>query len=46
MGDNIPIANGTNSDSLMVLNPKTGKWTLLARPLPDFVLSARAGRAH
>jgi hypothetical protein len=34
MGDNIPIANGTNSDSLMVLNPKTGKWTMLRVPYP------------
>jgi hypothetical protein len=34
MGDNIPIANGTNSDSLMVLNPKSGKWTLLRVPYP------------
>jgi len=34
MGDNIPIATGTNSDSLMVLNPKSGKWTLLRVPYP------------
>jgi hypothetical protein len=34
MGDDIPIANGTNSDSLMALNPKTGKWTILRVPYP------------
>jgi len=34
MGNNIPIANGTNSDSLMVLEPKTGKWTTLRVPYP------------
>jgi hypothetical protein len=34
MGDNVPIANGTNSDSLMVLDPKSGKWTLLRVPYP------------
>jgi hypothetical protein len=34
MGENIPVANGTNSDSLMVLDPKTGKWTILRVPYP------------
>jgi len=34
MGKDIPIANGTNSDSLMVLEPKTGKWTILRVPYP------------
>jgi hypothetical protein len=34
MGNDIPIANGTNSDSLMVLEPKTGKWTTLRVPYP------------
>jgi hypothetical protein len=34
MGDNMPIANGSNSDSLLVLEPKTGKWTTLRVPYP------------
>lgn len=34
MGYNIPIANGTNSDSLLVLDPKSGKWTTLRVPYP------------
>jgi hypothetical protein len=34
MGENIPVANGTNSDSLMVLDPKSGTWTLLRVPYP------------
>lgn len=34
MGNNIPIANGTNSDSLKVLEPKSGKWTILRVPYP------------
>ena len=35
MGENIPIVNGTNSDSLMALNPATGKWTILRVPYPQ-----------
>ena len=34
MGKDIPVATGTNSDSLLVLNPKTGKWTILREPYP------------
>jgi hypothetical protein len=34
MGTNIPIVNGTNSDSLMALDPATGKWTILRVPYP------------
>jgi hypothetical protein len=34
MGDNMPIANGSNSDSLLVLDPKTSKWTTLRVPYP------------
>jgi hypothetical protein len=34
MGENIPIVNGTNSDSLLALDPATGKWTTLRVPYP------------
>jgi cytochrome c553 len=34
MGENIPVVNGTNSDSLLVLDPATGKWTTLRVPYP------------
>jgi hypothetical protein len=33
-GKNIPIAAGSSSDSLQVLDPKTGKWTTLRVPYP------------
>jgi len=33
-GDNTPIANGSGSDSLLVLNPKTKEWTVLRVPYP------------
>jgi hypothetical protein len=34
LGPNIPIATGTGSDSLQVLDPKTGKWVTLRVPYP------------
>ena len=34
LGANIPVANGTNSDSLMVLNPATKTLTTLRVPYP------------
>jgi hypothetical protein len=34
LGENVPIANGTGSDSLLVLNPKTGDWLILRVPYP------------
>jgi len=34
MGNNIPIATGTGSDSLMILQPETGKWVTLRVPYP------------
>ncbi len=34
MGDNIPIATGTGSDSLLALDPTTGKWVVLRVPYP------------
>jgi hypothetical protein len=34
LGKNIPIATGTNSDSLLVLQPDTKKWTVLRVPYP------------
>jgi hypothetical protein len=34
MGENVPVVNGTNSDSLMALDPATGKWTILRVPYP------------
>ena len=35
MGENIPIANGSNSDSLLALNPETREWTVLRVPYPQ-----------
>ena len=34
MGENIPIANGSGSDSLLALDPETGEWTTLRVPYP------------
>jgi len=34
MGANKPIANGSNSDSLLVLDPATRQWTTLRVPYP------------
>ena len=34
MGENMPIATGSNSDSLLVLDPKTSRWTTLRVPYP------------
>jgi len=33
-GENAPMANGSNSDSIMVLNPQTRQWTYLRVPYP------------
>jgi hypothetical protein len=33
-GENTPMANGSNSDSLLVLNPQTKQWTTLRVPYP------------
>jgi hypothetical protein len=33
-GRNTPIATGSNSDALLVLDPETGKWTTLRVPYP------------
>jgi hypothetical protein len=33
-GENIPIATGSNSDALLVLNPQTRQWTILRVPYP------------
>ncbi len=33
-GENIPIATGSNSDALLVLNPQTKQWTTLRVPYP------------
>ena len=35
LGANVPIANGSNSDSLLALNPDTGEWTVLRVPYPQ-----------
>jgi hypothetical protein len=34
MGRNLPLANGSNSDALLVLNPETRQWTTLRVPYP------------
>ena len=33
-GDNTPIANGSGSDSILILNKKSGAWTQLRVPYP------------
>ncbi len=35
LGDNVPIANGSNSDSLIALMPDTGEWVVLRVPYPQ-----------
>ena len=35
MGDNIPIANGSTSDSLLALDPETNEWVVLRVPYPQ-----------
>ena len=34
LGENIPIANGSTSDSLLALDPDTGEWLVLRVPYP------------
>ena len=34
LGENIPIANGSSSDSLLALDPQSGAWTVLRVPYP------------
>jgi hypothetical protein len=34
LGANTPLATGSNSDSLLALNPQTGEWTTLRVPYP------------
>ena len=34
LGQNTPIATGSNSDSLLALDPETGEWTTLRVPYP------------
>ena len=34
LGDNIPMSNGSGSDSLLALMPDTGKWAVLRVPYP------------
>ena len=35
LGENIPIANGSGSDSLLVLKPATKEWVVLRLPYPQ-----------
>lgn len=35
LGENIPIANGSNSDSLLALDPETGEWVIIRIPYPQ-----------
>ena len=46
LGANTPFATGSNSDSLLALNPQTRQWTTLRVPVPARVLFARHGRPH
>ena len=34
LGENIPIADGSTSDSLLALDPDSGEWTILRVPYP------------
>ena len=34
LGEDVPIANGSTSDSLLALDPDTGEWTVLRVPYP------------
>ena len=34
LGQNTPIATGSNSDALLALDPETGEWTTLRVPYP------------
>ena len=34
LGENVPIANGSSSDSLLALDPESGAWTILRVPYP------------
>ena len=35
LGEDVPIATGSNSDSLLALDPETGEWTVLRVPYPQ-----------
>ena len=35
LGPNVPIANGSNSDSLLALMPETGEWVVMRVPYPQ-----------
>ena len=39
LGENVPIANGSNSDSLLALMPETGEWVVLRVPYPQAFFS-------
>ena len=34
LGENVPIADGSTSDSLLALDPDSGEWTILRVPYP------------
>jgi hypothetical protein len=34
LGENIPIANGSTSDALLALDPRTGEWLIMRVPYP------------
>ena len=34
LGPNMPVANGSTSDALLVLDPDSGEWTILRVPYP------------
>jgi hypothetical protein len=34
LGENVPIANGSSSDSLLALMPETGEWVVMRVPYP------------
>ena len=35
LGKNVPITNGSSSDSLLALDPETGEWVILRVPYPQ-----------
>jgi hypothetical protein len=45
LGENVPFVSGTNSDALLALDPRSGRWTSLRVPYPlGFYPNGVAGR--
>ena len=46
LGENVPIANGSGSDSLLALLPETGEWVVLRVPYPMAFFSRGLERSN